>query len=104
MEVSKVERGRFTPRVDESLATTCDTLLGAVGRDDVALLDVRNRSEYTGENARGNQRRGHVPGAVHLEWTDFMTGDARKAFKPAAELRSLLRERGVTPDKRVHVY
>jgi thiosulfate/3-mercaptopyruvate sulfurtransferase len=90
--------------VDAEIHTDCALLLAAVGREDAALLDVRNRSEYTGENARGNQRRGHLPGAVHLEWTDFMEADAARRFKPAGELREMLRKKGVTPDKNVYVY
>ena len=103
-EETRVERATFTPRVNEALHTSCATLQAAIGQEDVAILDVRSKSEYTGENARGNQRRGHVPGAVHLEWTDFIVDDARKVFKPAAELETLLRSRGVTRNKRVHVY
>lgn len=104
MEVPSVRPTRFTPRVNPEVHTDCALLQSAVGREDVALLDVRNVSEYTGENARGNQRRGHLPGAVHLEWTDFMTADERKVFKPAGELREMLAKEGVTPDKNVYVY
>jgi thiosulfate/3-mercaptopyruvate sulfurtransferase len=104
MEPARVARAEFTPRVNEEIATSCALMGAAVGQADVALLDVRNKSEYTGENTRGNQRRGHVPGAVHLEWSDFMTADGRKVFKPADELEEMLRVRGVTRDKRVHVY
>ena len=104
MEVPKVEPARFTPRVDAEMNADCAMLLSAVGREEAALLDVRNLSEYTGENARGNQRRGHLPGAVHLEWTEFMSSDSTKRFKPAGELREMLRKKGVTPDKNVYVY
>jgi thiosulfate/3-mercaptopyruvate sulfurtransferase len=45
-----------------------------------------------------------VPGAVHLEWVNFVTDDDRKVFKPAPELREMLGALGVTPDKDVHVY
>jgi thiosulfate/3-mercaptopyruvate sulfurtransferase len=94
----------FTPRADESVLATCELVRDAVGRDDTVLLDVRTEGEFTGANDRGNKRRGHVPGAVHLEWTSFMTDDDRKVFKPAAELREMLRAKGVTPDKNVYTY
>jgi thiosulfate/3-mercaptopyruvate sulfurtransferase len=94
----------FTPRVNEDVHSDCALMQSVVGREDVALLDVRNRDEYTGENGRGNQRRGHVPGAVHIEWTDFVTPDERKVFKPASELREMLAAQGVTRDKNVFVY
>jgi thiosulfate/3-mercaptopyruvate sulfurtransferase len=95
---------QFTARVNADISTDCALLKSVVGREDVAILDVRNRDEYTGVNGRGNQRRGHVPGAVHIEWTNFVTDDERKVFKPAAELREMLTAQGVTPDKNVFVY
>ena len=33
-----------------------------------------------------------------------MTGDERQVFKPAAELREMLRAQGITPDKNVYTY
>jgi thiosulfate/3-mercaptopyruvate sulfurtransferase len=94
----------FTPRGDDSVLTSCELMRDAIGQDDSVVLDVRTPGEYTGENHRGNKRRGHVPGAAHIEWTSFMTGDERQVFKPAAELREMLRAKGVTPDKNVYVY
>lgn len=94
----------FTPRIDESVHTSCELLKAAIGRDDTAILDVRTEAEWSGANDRGNQRRGHIPGAAHLEWVNFMTDDETHVFKPAAELREMLRAAGVTPDKNVYTY
>ncbi len=103
-KVPRVVPATFTPRRDDSMYGTCDLLSAAIGRPDVAILDVRSADEYSGREDRGNRRRGHVPGAVHLEWTDLVTADDRRVFKPAAELREMLASRGVTPDKEVHLY
>jgi thiosulfate/3-mercaptopyruvate sulfurtransferase len=106
MVAPKLDTGTttFTPRADESALATCELVRDGVGREDTVLLDVRTEGEFTGANDRGNKRRGHVPGAVHLEWTNFVTDDERKVFKPAAELRGMLRAGGVTPDKNVYTY
>ena len=102
--VPRVEPTSFTPRRDDSMYGTCDLLKAAIGRPDVAILDVRAEDEYAGRDDRGNRRRGHVPGAVHLEWTELVSTDDRRVFRPASELRRLLASRGVTPDKEVHLY
>jgi thiosulfate/3-mercaptopyruvate sulfurtransferase len=94
----------FTPRLDPEVLGTCELMKGEVGQDDAVFLDVRSDGEYQGTNTRGNKRAGHVPGAVHLEWTSFVTDDQTHVFKPAAELREMLRARGVSPDKRVYAY
>ena len=67
------------------------------------LWDVRSEGEYRGTNDRGNRRAGHIPGAVHLEWHNVMERDSHR-FKPAAEIRQLLTEHGITPDKAVFAY
>jgi thiosulfate/3-mercaptopyruvate sulfurtransferase len=104
MAVPNVAPATFTPRVNPDVVTDRELLSAAIGRDDSALLDVRTDAEWTGESDRGNKRRGHLPGAVHIEWVNFVTDDDRKVFKPAAELRRLFAAEGVTPEKRVHIY
>lgn len=93
----------FTPRADESIMVKVDELKAACALSDALILDVRSDGEYTGANDRGNQRAGHIPGAVHLEWFNVMERDSHR-FKPAAEIRQLLNQHGITPDKAVFAY
>lgn len=87
------------PRADR-LATWRDVRdrLAAPG---VAILDTRSDGEYFGEVIRAN-RGGAIPGAVHIEWTHNLGPDG--AFKPAADLRRMYEEAGITPDREVVVY
>ena len=94
---------KFTPRIDESVMVKVDELKAACSLSDALIWDVRSDGEYTGANGRGNKRAGHVPGAVHLEWFNLMERDSH-CFKPAAEIRQLLNEKGITPDKAVFAY
>jgi thiosulfate/3-mercaptopyruvate sulfurtransferase len=104
MAAPRVAPASFTPTLNPDIHADCALLQAGLGRDDAAVLDVRTDAEWTGASDRGNKRRGHVPGAVHLEWVNFVTEDERKVFKPAAELGEMLRAAGVTPDKNVVVY
>ena len=83
---------------DESNRATWQQVQAAIGAEDRVVLDVRSQGEYDGSSARA-KRGGHVPGAVHVEWTDATAGD--NVLKPAAELRALYEARGVTPDKEI---
>ena len=67
------------------------------------LWDVRSDGEWTGANARGTSRGGRIPGAVHLEWLKVLEEPVR-TLKPAAELRGMLAELGITPEKTVTTY
>lgn len=42
--------------------------------------------------------KGHLPGAVHIPWTDFYTGKDRRPLSPAA-LRELLKHHGIEGEK-----
>ena len=90
----------FTPKIAPTWLATAADLSSRLGQSGCVSLDVRSNEEYTGENPRGTKRGGRVPGAVHLEWLNFVTSDDIRSFKPAAELRRLFEEAGVTPEKR----
>jgi thiosulfate/3-mercaptopyruvate sulfurtransferase len=95
---------RFTPKpVNEAVHSSVEKLKAATGDRDTLVWDVRSIVEYTGANPRGNKRKGHVPGAVHLEWSDLANG-ADHTFKPADVLLAMLRPLGITPEKTVHTY
>ena len=103
------DRGRaasgatFTPRADDSLLVKVDELKTACDMGDSVIWDVRSDGEYDGSVSRGNQRVGHIPGAVHLEWFNVMDRDTHR-FRPADEVRKLLAEHGITPDKTAYAY
>jgi thiosulfate/3-mercaptopyruvate sulfurtransferase len=71
--------------------------------DDCVLLDARSPDEYNGIR-KFAERAGHIPGAVNFEWTEAMDQGRNLRLKPADELKKLLAERGITPDKEVIAY
>jgi thiosulfate/3-mercaptopyruvate sulfurtransferase len=67
--------------------------------------DARSRDEFEG-NAAGfgsGSRLGHIPGAIHLEWTELLD-PASRTLKPGPELRKLLVGGGITPFMLVGFY
>ena len=93
----------FTPSRDESLLVKVDELKEACSLEDSVIWDVRSDGEWDGSETRGNQRAGHIPGAVHLEWFNVMDRQTHR-FRPASEIRQLLADNGITPDKNVYTY
>ncbi len=86
--------------VRDRLATWRD-VRDRLGRPDAVMLDTRTDGEFCGTTVRA-ARGGCVPGAVHLEWTRNL--DPAGRFKPAAELRAMYEEAGITPDREVVAY
>ena len=82
--------------MNEELIARWEYVRDSIDQTDRVLLDVRSDGEWSGQNARGTKRGGRLPGAVHLEWLNYVD-DQTKKFKPAAELRAMFAEAGITP-------
>ena len=101
---AQTSKATFEVRENPALLCSLDHGVASVGKADTVFLDVRSDGEWDGTNDRGNKRAGRIPGAVHLEWLNFVTSDKYRTFKPAAELRAMLEEVGATPEKKVITY
>ena len=95
---------RFTPSPAPELIKKKTQVLESIEDTETVLWDVRSDEEWTGENDRGTARGGRLPGAVHLEWKNLVNQGDVPTIKPAAELRAMLEELGITPEKRVVTY
>ena len=107
------EEPTVTPR--EYVAQPPDERIRAYRRDieaalsrDVTIVDVRSPEEYEGRRARPSddlpeaRTAGHIPGTVHLLWSEVVTDDGH--FRDAAELERLFRAREITPETETIVY
>jgi thiosulfate/3-mercaptopyruvate sulfurtransferase len=86
-----------------------DQVMQELGKQGVALVDVRSPGEYSGEllapanlPQEGAQRGGHIPGAANIPWASAVREDG--TFKSADELHAIYGGKGVTPDKEVIAY
>jgi len=67
------------------------------------LLDTRSIEEYRGIKRFAN-RGGHIPGAIHWEWTDAMDRQRNLRLKSTDTLLADLKQRGITPGDEVTAY
>lgn len=104
ISVPQLSSSGFTPNANDSLVCSLDYGIANTGNSDVVFLDVRSDGEWDGSNTRGNKRAGRIPGAVHLEWLNFITEDSHQTIKPADDLRAMLEAVGATPDKEIVTY
>lgn len=77
----------------------------SVDDDDVVFWDVRSLGEFDGTTQGWDPppRLGHLPAAVHLEYTELFDAD-NGTLKAAAELTTLLGAKGITPEAAVVTY
>jgi len=87
---------------DETLANK-RYILTHLADPNIVLLDTRSDEEYLGTIKRA-QRGGHIPGAVHLEWSRTLEQHNYHRIRSQQELRPLFEVLGATPDKEIITY
>jgi thiosulfate/3-mercaptopyruvate sulfurtransferase len=103
-DVPAVAARDFVAAPRPGLACTLDEVRAVVAEGRSVLLDVRRPDEWTGEDAYGNRRIGHLPGAVHVLWSTLLHDDGSMTFRSREEMRALLARVGVREDRAVVVY
>ncbi len=78
-------------------------ILAHLNDANVILLDTRSPGEYAGTIVRA-ERGGHIPGAVNFDWVNAMDKDRNLRLKPFEDLRRMLSDLGVVPEKEVITY
>jgi thiosulfate/3-mercaptopyruvate sulfurtransferase len=77
-----------TPLVDY------DAVEAAIDDPDAVIVDTRRAEEYD---------EAHITGAVRLDWKELVDDESR-GLKPEADIREILAERGIGPDRRIVLY
>jgi thiosulfate/3-mercaptopyruvate sulfurtransferase len=93
----------FTPVVRPELRATAEDVLALLGREDVALVDARDKGQYTGAIVRRPGRPGHIPGALNIpreELIDAATG----TFRGNEELAQVFSTAHISPQQHVVAY
>lgn len=78
---------------DNKILTTLQEIAAIhSGAEKCVVIDTRSEAEYVGQRVSG-PRGGHVPGAVNLEWTNFV--DDKGKFLSVAEIRKVFEKAAV---------
>jgi thiosulfate/3-mercaptopyruvate sulfurtransferase len=95
-------------KIQQSVASGCYTPLDEVARRagtwNFTVIDVRNDLEWAGKDADATpccQRHGHIPGAIHIEWSSFLENGK---FKPPEKIVELLEQHNINPRQEIAVY
>jgi thiosulfate/3-mercaptopyruvate sulfurtransferase len=70
--------------------------------DDYKIVDVRTDEEYNGEVLYDEAQGGHLPGAIHIRYTDFFKPDG--TLKSNTELTAMFEEAGLSKEDAIVAY
>ncbi len=93
-------KGTFTVNVQDEKFCDITYVMEASNDPNKIIFDVRSEDEYTGVDERAEQS-GHIPNAVHLEWSRVLEDDGVPYFKQAQEIQDIYNSLGITRDKEV---
>ena len=82
----------YTPKPNPAMCISAQTI--KQGQHGFQLVDTRSTREWF---------MGHLPGAVHIPWTDFFQGPDRVPLEPSQVL-TLLKEHRLDPDRQIVYY
>ncbi len=70
--------------------------------DDVIIIDVRAEDEYEGATSYGEANGGHLPGAIHIQFTDLFQDNG--LLKSNEEITAMFEEAGLSTDDTIVTY
>jgi thiosulfate/3-mercaptopyruvate sulfurtransferase len=81
---------------------SAEEITAELGHPKRVVIDVRDEIEHDGlDHTACCERRGHVPGAVWIHWSDFLE---QGRFKSGEAIRALLQSRGIRADDELVPY
>jgi thiosulfate/3-mercaptopyruvate sulfurtransferase len=97
------EGSDIEPRENSSMRISMDDLRTAAEAGSVTIWDTRRAGEYDGTEKTSNKRRGHIPGAIHLEWLSLLQEEAYpggpRFMRPMEEIGAMLASAGLDKGK-----
>ena len=80
-----------------------DELKSKISTENFAVWDSRSLGEYEGTASKA-ERAGHIPTAVHYEWTEAMDKENELRIRDMAEIITELQTKGLTIDQEIATY
>ena len=98
-----VAAASFRVKLGTVKVATADQVKAAINARDVKLVDARTQGEIDGKDLRNIKRGGFIESSIPVYWEDTLDPTTR-AFKPAADIAKLYRDKGITSNDHVLVY
>jgi thiosulfate/3-mercaptopyruvate sulfurtransferase len=102
-DVPAFARAAFTVKSGSVKVATAQDVLAAINKSGVKLVDARTQAEIEGKDLRNIKRGGFIESSVPVYWEDTFD-PTTKAFKSAAEIEKLYRDRGIQETDEVITY
>lgn len=86
--------------IDKTHVMETDELLN--NYDNYVIVDVRTDEEYNGATKYDEKKGGHLPGAIHIRYTDLFREDGTLVSQ--ADIEKMLEDAGISKDDNIVTY
>ncbi|MEM9945131.1 MAG: rhodanese-like domain-containing protein [Cyanobacteria bacterium P01_D01_bin.36] len=100
--LSEETNNRFEVRRNSRWSITKEALKSQLGSNNLVVIDTRELREFAGSTPYGEQRGGHIPGAIHLYFKDFLDDDGK--LLPQQTILNKLETLSISTDQQIVVY
>ena len=101
-DIPTVRTKAFKPSLASGYLASIDEVMHRAGTWNYWLLDVRDDLEWAGkDNTPCCARRGHIPHAKHIEWTQFLDNGR---FKSPEAINAIIAQHGINARHDIAVY
>lgn len=106
------QRSDFTIKTNDAMLARKQDVLDAIENENVVLLDNRDAVEWYCEGSSPydtpdkdfSPRRGRIPGATWVEWTELMDDSASPTFRSPEEIRDVMAKAGIKTEDDIIIY
>lgn len=95
-------RGDFVVNWNKNWQISQNELKANLENNNFVIIDTRESREYAGKTPYGEQRGGHIPGAINIYFKDLL--DQNGMLLSRDKILEILAEKGITEDKNVVTY
>ena len=95
-------RGDFVVNRNKNWHISQNELKTNLEKDNLVIIDTREPQEYAGKTPYGEQRGGHIPGAIHIYFKYWLDNNGMLLSRD--KILEMLIEKGVTKDKIIVTY
>ena len=95
-------RGDFVVNRSKNWEISQNELKANLEDNNLIIIDTRELREYLGKTPYGEKRGGHIPGAIHIYFKDWL--DENGMLFSRDKILEILAKKGITKDKNVVTY
>ena len=96
------DRGNFVVKLRKEWEVNREELKASLLKHNLVIVDTRELREYEGQTPYGEERGGHIPGAVHLHYKELLGADGKLLARE--NILSILATKGIKKDKLIVSY